>query len=698
MNFLKRIMQFVYHQLAIPTAQRRGLILLLLSLILAWFAYLTLDLSIFDLASYWDVTLWLSTLGENGSPLAGLLIYLLAGAVFVAGLRRLGTPAGNEFPIATQAAQPKTPRLGFWATSLGLAALSFLHHLTIDLPGYNNHFEILLWLTSIGLLIATVWRENDFHLPGVATVKNWWRANQRELTGLGILLTGVLLLRLIDLEYLPFAFANDEGEMGKMALCLLNSDCAPFFTARWAFQPTLAFVPTAISVGIFGNTAVAVRLVSVLIGTLAVLFAYLFTRETFGQPTAWVAAVLAATFPPHVHFSRQGFDNIVDSLSSALLVWLVLRGARKNAPGYYLAAGLVAGLCFYTYPGSRLAPVIALGVLAWISLRTPRFLRAQWRNLLIFLITASVVAAPIAGHFTAYPANFMARLERESIFVNGPWQVQNKLEAARLAPVIAQQFFKSTLVFIATGGPLQFFNTPRPYFSPLGAILFVLGLAWLTTRLKTIHGLTLFAWFWAPVIIGSTLTVGAPSNQRMLASNLPAVIIAALSLTAIIQSLPRLNPLARRLAPALLLLTLLLNGVADIQYYFGDYRRGHYGEDLSNEITYTSHHYIAPLGEQGRLFLIGSPMMLTRFGNFDYFAPDVEKYDFNEITPQTLAELPDDKNALFLAIPSRETDLQTIASWLPGGKWSVEPRRYFPDDPLFFAYLVSQEQLQGFQP
>ncbi len=697
MNFLKRIQTLVIENASVPAEKQPGVSLLGLSLLLGIIAQTVLVVSAIDQPDYWDFTTWVATLGNNGSPLAGLALYALAGTLFALAISRL-LPQQPENAVSLAPRQRPAPRFGFWFTSLGLAALGFIRNRHANVPGYENTVEISLWLASIGLFSYSVLVDSGFRLPNKSAIQEWFSKNRRELLLLTVMAVGALLLRVIDLEAHPYPFTNDEGEMGGMGLCILEGTCSTIFTARWAYQPTLAFMPTAVSVGLLGNTAFAVRLVSALTGALAVLFAYLFTREAFGKQTAWVAAILAAAFVPHLHFSRLGFDNIIDSLSSALLLWLVLRGARQNSPLYYLAAGIAAGLCFYTYPGSRLSPALAVVALAWIALGAPGFLRTQWRNLFVFITAAIIIVAPIAGYYAAYPKVFMARIEREAVVYEGPQENRVFTDFSTVAPLIGQQVFKSTLVFISTGGAFHFFGTPRPYFLPIAAIFFMFGLALLLRRLPGMHALPLLAWFWAPVLLGSALTGGAPSHQRMLGSSMPAVIIVAVSLTAIFQALKSVNPLAKRLAPLLLLGILVFNGVTDLLFYFDEYRNGHFFADLSNEITYESRRFVAPLEENGRFYLVGAPMTYIRFGNFDYFAPGVEKYDFNDITRNALSGLPDDKDALFLAIPAREADLRTIAEWLPGGQWATEQRRFQPQETLFFAYRVSKEQLQGFQP
>jgi hypothetical protein len=147
---------------------------------------------------------------------------------------------------------------------------------------------------------------------------------------------------------------------------------------------------------------------------------------------------------------------------------------------------------------------------------------------------------------------------------------------------------------------------------------------------------------------------------------------------------------------------MLYTGYTNINFYFYEYRIGHYYEEVPNELSYETRTYIAPLHTQGRMYLISDPgilyLIFPNFPNFNFFAPDVEKYDFNTVTRETLAALPDDKDALFIATPEYKSDLEHVAQWIPGGEWTEFKRRYQPQYMLFYSYKITQEQLKGFTP
>lgn len=554
-----------------------------------------------------------------------------------------------------------------------------------------------LWLLSIAVAIYGVLRALDWQPPDFVTIKSWIKTHRAELIVIMLILAAAFVIRILDLELFPYSFNNDEGQMGSGADCILKGGCKNFFHLEWAAQPELAFLAYAISVGIFGKTAFAVRLVSAAIGTLAVLAVYLLGRETFGKKVGWLAAILLTTLPVHVHFSRMGVDNIIDSLTTPLMLWLLLRGVRCGSRLCFLAAGILAGLCFYTYPGSLLAPAFGVGALGWFALRTRGFLRAHTRNIVIFGLVAAIVVIPIMGFYSTHSNLFLARMKQEGIFQNGKLEKKMQETGENAAAVILRQFSASSFVYISIGAPLNFFNSPKAYLPPLEAILFMLGLAYIIWRIRDPRYLIIFIWFWTVVILGNTLTNTPPNSQRILMS-LPAVVIMiALSLSKIEMIFIKMARSGFRFVPYLLLGVTLFIGYSNITYYFHDYRLGHYYEDPKDELTYETRIYTMPLGAQGRVCLIGDPRTpYTDFKSFDFFAPDVDMSRMNDVTYQRLLNLPYDKDMLFIALPGYEADLKFVAQMIPGGEWHEVKRRYQPQSVLFHSYKISREQLTVF--
>jgi predicted membrane-bound mannosyltransferase len=685
---------------AFPTMSRQklgGTVLFAAGIICAGVAQMILILA-FEQPGFWKIGNWLSSPGISSSPLPGLLLYTLSGWMFIRGLSIVGqTP--TQLSISTAAIQPSpsAPRFGFWITCLGLAALT-AYFAAVPSANLVGPALAITWLINIALLSVSVLIAIRWRPPAFQKINAWFHAHLLELLGITVILSAAFIIRFWNIELHPYSFINDEGQTGLVGICAIQGDCKNLFAMGWSQKPVLAFVPAGISVAILGHTATAVRLVSVITGTLAVLAVYIITKEVFGRNEAWVAMALLATLPVHVHFSRLGVDNIADSLSTTVILGLLFRGMKRGSALNYLAAGILGGLCMYTYPGSRLAPLLGVGAIGLIALQRRGFLKAQLQNIMFFVSALIVTIAPIAGFFFANPNLFAAQMGAKGFFHNQAFQ--NALQSGESAPVILiNQFMRSSLVFILTSAPSSFYNSPKPYLTPLAAIVFVLGFCYTIWRIKEERYLVLFVWFWAAIILGSAMTGGPPSSQRMLTSTPALAIITAIGICKVIETIPQMGKLTRWLQILALSIFVALIGYANVSFYNGDYRVEHFFENPTNEFTYETAAIISPLHNTGRLYIMAEPgAPFLSFSNFDYFSPDVEKASLDEVTPQSLANLQKDKDVLFIARPTRLSDLQKLAVLIPGGEWSEVRRRYQPDKVLYYSYKIKKTDLQMFKP
>lgn len=136
---------------------------------------------------------------------------------------------------------------------------------------------------------------------------------------------------------------------------------------------------------IYGPSLTALRVVSAMCGMFTVLALWGLARVLLDWRAALLAALILAAFPPHVHFSRLGLNNIADPLCGTLALVFIARGQR---PLDFALAGLALGFTQYFYEGGRLIfPPLALMFALWG--RSPRPL------LRIFLVTFALVAAPV---------------------------------------------------------------------------------------------------------------------------------------------------------------------------------------------------------------------------------------------------------------------------------------------------------------
>jgi hypothetical protein len=624
---------------------------------------------------------WL-LMSRPAALLPGLLCYGVAGAVFAVAVR-----SAEPAPFRATRLPARPTGLGLWGTSLALN-LFVVFNVSRSLPPAQNYLLAAAWLTSLALFSWSVLRAAGWH-AGAAASRN--RLARREWLAIGALMLIALAVRVWDLESHPYAFINDEGEVGKAAVSLLSGQRSDLFHTGWSAQPMWSFVPTALSVAIFGNSAIAVRLVSAVQGALSVVLLYGLAREAFGRSTAVLAALLLLGLAWHIHFSRLGVNNLIDSFLASGVLWLTYRALKHGGLPAYLWAGLGAGMTVYSYLGSRLVLALAAGLLAYVALRQRGYLRAHWRHLLVFALAAGLAAGPMLAFFARNPDMFMARLNAENIIANG-WLASQASAPGGQVGALLEQFRRSSLVYVASPAPGNFFNSPRPYLAAPAAVFLVLGMGWALSRIGQPRAMLLLAWFWSVVVLGSTLTVGPPTSQRLIMSAPATALLAAIGLREAARLARQSGVLPARTANLLAVCLACLISLQGVAYYFGPYRSGRYFEDRGNELSYEAARQAARLDGPNQLWLLGHPRVYAVFANFTFLAPAVPVWDFEAPEPDKLAALPQGEGAFFVAVPERAAELLQVAEQLPGGEWFEVPRRSDATEVLYYAYWVGPSE------
>src|SRR5512135_20635 len=232
-----------------------------------------------------------------------------------------------------------------------------------------------------------------------------------------------------------------------------------------------------------------------------------------------------------------------------------------------IAAGVALGLTLYTYPASRVFPIVFLLFLLPLSLLS----RKLHKPTLLVLITALITIAPLAFTIATLPQGDQ-RLQQLGgpvlAALNGNWQ-----------PVLT--YTVQTLgVFTFAGDPIARYNLPgRPIFDPITGLLFYFGL-WLAVK-RWRDRRNLFALLWLPIgLLPSMLSDSAPSFLRASVSLPVTFLFPALAIDwGIRETFIRIGTgwrrkyqsafkILYRALPLAVILLITLNGVLTVRAYF----------------------------------------------------------------------------------------------------------------------------------
>jgi len=575
-----------------------------------------------------------------------------------------------------------------WVAVILLNGVATFHVLDARASGVTDRLAAVAWLCSVAIGLLTVW----FGHEGARVCRSFASSISAHRGELALLLGIVIVsvaLRTIGLSMHPYPWSGDEASVAREASRIVSGDTTGFFHTGWSDQPYWSFVPTAVMQFLFGGGMAVTRLTSALIGTLAVVAVFLVARELFDATIAMLSAAFLATLPYHVHFSRLGFQNIVDSLMSSAVLWLVIRAAKTNDFRYFYTAGAAAGLTIYSYPGARLVLPLAVGTLTYCLYHQSGRAGRRGMHLLIFAGGALISAAPQAVFFAMNPGRFLSRLGQESILLNG-WLV-NHAATTGVSParVLFDQLSDTVLAFVAQPAWGHVFNSPSPYLTLPESILFLVGMASAVAWISTPRYLIILVWFWIVVVAGGMLTMSPPATTRLLMTTPAVAVLMAIGTRTVFAQIEKRKLIAQRLFVPICVLLVSAIAFQNIRFYLVEYRRHMYFQDANAEFAMEVGLMARSLGDGCSLYLLGAPKVFSSFPTFRYLAPRNVIVDVAPADGDALAR-PARTPAAFFAISENRSVLAELKRKIPGGSGGIFYRKSRPDEILFEYYLVTQ--------
>ena len=561
-----------------------------------------------------------------------------------------------------------TVREHWRAVLLSLAIAQNLGTLLTLQRNENSGWAVVLWLGSIVTLILAVGFEGRVSPKALREAIDSARSKLSPAFALEVALilglTGLAyLLRAVDLQHYPPMMHGDEGEMGVMALGILEGTFrVPPFTTFWLAHPTMFHYWQALSMALFGKNEVGLRMLSAITGALSVFVLYLLVRAWFGRFAATASAFLLAVSHLHIHFSRLALNNIQSAFLVTLVLLLLTAARRRRSALLYALAGLTGGYSLYFYYGSRIIPPIMLIVLAFLLVER----RASLKQVVICILAFWLAFAPLAlryatnrDAFTGRVSGVLAFSEKNFRHVLG----SDKREIKDYLAVLRFQVQRTLAFFVRDGDASAFYFRDIPAFDGVTAFLFWLGMGVVLAGATGFGQLSLLCWFWAVVVVGGILTNDPPNAPRLLLA-VPAVpIFGGVFLAQARDLLVRLLRVRLDiiLVPALLVLaavTLNLN----YDLYFEEYARKSADRsaiEIAREMVRWDGGY--------KSYLLGDPVLFVEHGVIRFIARDIEKANILRGGP-----LPSDlggKGAVFFMLSTNVHRLPEILARYPGGEY-----------------------------
>lgn len=350
---------------------------------------------------------------------------------------------------------------------------------------------------------------------------------RREIFLVAAILLVAAFMRLYHLDQLPPGLHYDEAFNATQAQKVLAGVERPLVFSEDLTEEPMAIYTASIFFALFGASPFTLRLVSAVVGILTVASLYLLSRQLFeSRVAALLSALVLAILYWHINFSRLGMEPIFLSLMLTLAMAFFVRAVRplpsppltKGRVGVGLSfslflfreggrglgqfsfalAGFFAALTLYTYKPSLFVPVLFIAFFATEILIDRNNISRSSRGLVLFLLAAVLVFAPLGLYWATHPSEFV---ERPSSVLISP---------VALADNVAQV----SAMFFLHGDENPRSNLPgRPILDPILAIGFIVGVAVSLARWKRIESRLMLVWLVA-MVLPSVLTDFAPHFGR----------------------------------------------------------------------------------------------------------------------------------------------------------------------------------------
>lgn len=389
-----------------------------------------------------------------------------------------------------------------------------------------------------------------------------------------VVLLVAIFLRLYSLGSVPLGLLGDEAENGLDALEIIDGERSIFLTENHGREALFIYLQ-AISIAVLGQTDLALRIVSAIMGILTVAAAFLLVRRMFGSRVALLTCGWLALSIWHVIFSRIGLRSISLPLFLAVgfyCLWRGLEDVRSQAgakrastlpnnnikfPRYaiwFALGGIVIGLSLHTYSTARFAPLVIVALALYAALLHRQLLRQILPGLVLALVMSALVFLPLGNYFVQHPEDFVERARIVTI-VNPALQEGNAAEA------IFDSTLRSLGMFVVQGDSYWQRNiSGRPVFDPISALLMVLGTALAVWRFREpAYG---FIVLWLVVMfVPGVLAVENVPNYLRTTGLIPAIfILPALGASWLWQLWESNGPARLRVLPVLLVTLAFLGG------------------------------------------------------------------------------------------------------------------------------------------
>lgn len=283
-----------------------------------------------------------------------------------------------------------------------------------------------------------------------------------------IILTIIVLvsffIRIIYSQKIPLLW--DEAALGYNAYSVAQTGHDEYgqflpliFKSFGDYKPGLYVYLCLPFIKIFGLNEIAVRLPSIILGSLLPLFVYLLIKEINPKShhVALIASLILAFNPYNIHFSRGAWETNILTCELVLACFLFYRYLNSQKTKFLILSATIFGLSLFTYQAGKMISLFLVLILLILN-----FKKINLRKIIIgFIIPLGIFSLPIIyGLLLSNNAN---RLQVVSLFSypRSETETQTIIDETNK---LDYQIFYSQPIFFLRNFLSRYFNNFSPKF------------------------------------------------------------------------------------------------------------------------------------------------------------------------------------------------------------------------------------------
>lgn len=212
-------------------------------------------------------------------------------------------------------------------------------------------------------------------------------------------------------------------------------------TIRQDTHSPLYYLVTNLSIGLLGNTKVALRLPALLSGVGAIFFMFLLGRKLYGDREGLAAAFLTAFFNYTISFSRYARSYSMLMLFSIITVYLLLditlrcREGRRQSPvmtSLYTVCAVI--LAYVHYFGLFFVIFQISCAMVYLHVKKKNYVPLAWVSVAVFAAYACWIPSSLyQGAHNLFPSEAIPRPTAKGVLYYF-YEVFNYMNRSRLVP------------------------------------------------------------------------------------------------------------------------------------------------------------------------------------------------------------------------------------------------------------------------